>query len=162
MKRIITPILIILCLTAAASLAGFFFTHKHETPAAPKDGISVTLTIQYPEKAKKKDVIRVQKTEFSVEKDTSVLDALQLYGKLEDLPVSVDTTRDEVDGIGGVENGAVAKGSVWKFHLNGGALRTDPARATLKAGDSITWVFTVPKKAEKANGTGAAGADAKD
>lgn len=101
--------------------------------------ISVTVNISYPSKAKLDNVKKVQ---FKVEKKSTVMQAMQIFCNVNNIPLNVDTTNNTIEGINDVNNGDYNKKYVWKYKINGDLCRTNVADKVLRAGDTITWFYT--------------------
>lgn len=101
--------------------------------------ISVTVTISYPSKAKLDNVRKVQ---FKVEKKSTVMQAMQIFCNVNDIPLNVDTTNNTIEGINDVNNGDYNKKYVWKYKINGDLCQTNVADKVLRTGDTITWFYT--------------------
>ena len=100
--------------------------------------IEISISIKYPEKAKKPDIEAVG---FKVEKNSTVMLALQLYCSVHDIPLMIDTTSNTVQGINNIENGVLIKNRVWKYRLNGRLSNAAVAEKKLHDGDELQWIY---------------------
>ncbi len=131
---------LILCVTAlllALSVAAC--GEKQKDDEAPTvNSIDITISIDYPESAEMDDVTQ---DSFAIEEDSSVLEAIQLYCNVNEMPVTIETTGGTVVGINDLLNGDIFAARTWQFKVNG-ELCTDPAGdVTLKDGDNLEWVY---------------------
>ena len=106
-------------------------------PAPIVNPINVTISIDYPKKA---DLEDVKDADFKVEEGASVLDAIQLYCNVNELPINVETTSSSIIGINDVNNGDY-NSKTWQYKINGELCDTDVSEKILKDGDSIQWVY---------------------
>lgn len=136
----------ILCLSAAAFsllLTGCAGDNPEEGPVI--NPVDITISIDYPARSEMEDVEAVP---FTIEENSSVLEAIQLYCNVNEMPVTVETTYGTVVGINDLLNGDIFARRTWQFKING-QLRDDPAgEVILKDGDSLEWVY---EKAETAD-----------
>jgi hypothetical protein len=100
--------------------------------------IEITISIKYPDKAKKPDIEAVG---FKVEKKSTVMLALQLYCSVHEIPLMIDTTSNTVQGINNIENGVLIKNRMWKYRLNGRLNDAAAAEKKLHDGDELQWVY---------------------
>ncbi len=100
--------------------------------------IEISISIKYPEKAKKPDIEAVG---FKVEKNSTVMLALQLYCSVHDIPLMIDTTSNTVQGINNIENGVLIKDRAWKYRLNGRLSNAAVAEKKLHDGDELQWIY---------------------
>lgn len=147
-------IVILVCLLSACLVVVFLFSEMQKTPEAPENPIEITMTVQYPDDAKKDNIVSVQKVRFNVEKGSTVRDALQLYCEISDIDCKIDSKSGAVTNISGVENGDT-KDFVWMYKLNGSLADTDAASAVLHDGDKVRWVY-IHTKDESASGDASA------
>ena len=135
-KKILTNL--ILCLLVFSSI--FVVTgcgkEKEETPIVHP--IQITISIDYPAKSEIEDV---EAADFKIEEDSTVLDAIQLYCNVNELPVIVETTDASIQGINGVSNGDYSAARHWQFKINGELCETPENEKILKDGDTVEWIF---------------------
>lgn len=100
--------------------------------------INVTMNIKYPVKAKKDAVKDVK---FKVEKKSTVMQAMQIFCNVNNIPLNVDTTNNTIEGINDVNNGDYNSKYIWKFKVNGELCKDSPVDKVLKSGDTLQWVY---------------------
>lgn len=116
---------------------------QQETEKVPRDkAVRITLTITYPKKVEPENYST--QTVFRAEKGTSLLDAMQLVCKINNIPLNVDTTTDTIEGINDVNNGDL-KHYVWKCRVNGTLREETPDKIKMKNGDSIEMMYVREK-----------------
>ena len=129
-----------------------------------EDPIEVTISIDFPDGAEAEDITEEA---FLVEDGTTVLDALQIYCNVNDIPVNVETTAAAVYGINGVNNSdgtaenpdeeaddeeiaaetetdestETALTGSWHYSVNGEESSTPENEVRLSDGDSIIWIY---------------------
>ena len=129
-----------------------------------EDPIEVTISIDFPDGAEAKDITEEA---FLVEDGTTVLDALQIYCNVNDIPVNVETTAAAVYGINGVNNSdgtaenpdeeaddeeiaaetetdestETALTGSWHYSVNGEESSAPENEVRLSDGDSIIWIY---------------------
>lgn len=123
-------LLCLACFVAACS------NNEEEVPDIAS--IDISLTINYPEKSKAVDIKNVS---FKIEEETTVLQAIQLYGNVNNISVLVDTTHSTLEGINGIINGVDTKNNVWKFKLNGKYVSASESEKLLEDGDSLEFLY---------------------
>ncbi|MDD4376803.1 MAG: DUF4430 domain-containing protein [Eubacteriales bacterium] len=138
MKNTISKKIIIVSLIMCISLSLFSCNSKKEKNGPIVHPISVTISIDFPEKAKIPDIINA---EFSVEEGSSVLDLTQLYCNVNDIPVTVETTNNYIQGIDNVINDYFIKGKSWVYTINNEYSNKSQSEYAVKDGDSIQWKF---------------------
>ena len=135
-KKILTNLIICMLLISSIFLITGCGKEKEETPIVHP--IRITLSIDYPAKAGIEDV---EEADFKIEEDSTVLDAIQLYCNVHELPVTVETTDASIQGINGVTNGDYAAKRHWQYKINGELCKTPENEKILKDGDTLEWVF---------------------
>lgn len=101
-KSTLKKILAALTAIALVATAAACSDKTEEEPI--QDPIEVSISIDFPEGSGVEDI--TDET-FLVEDGTTVLDALQIYCNVNDIPVNVETTSAAVFGINGVNNSDV-------------------------------------------------------
>lgn len=110
---------------------------KEEVPVISP--MEITLSINYPDKSNRESI---KEEAFKLEERSTVLEAIQLYCKVNDMPMLVNTTEQTVQGINGIQNGDIDKEKSWKFTVNGKIL-TDPENLViLEDGDKLVWMYS--------------------
>ena len=126
--------LLILCLSIC--LWGCSEDAGEETPVV--DPIQITITIDYPAKAKIPDI---RDEAFRVEEDSSVLEIIELYGSVNEVSVLVDTTNSTLEGIHGVINHVFGKNYEWKYKVNGEFTKKSIDDYIAEDGDLLEFVY---------------------
>ena len=98
-----------------------------------------TMNIRYPAKA---NMDAVKNVKFKVEKKSTVMQAMQIFCNVNDIPLNVDTTNNIIEGINNVNNGDFNAKYVWKFKVNGELCKASPVDKILKSGDILQWIYT--------------------
>lgn len=161
MSKTATRVLVFCCVAAAALVAVLLLTGGgSETTQEIENPIEISMTINYPEDAKRANVISTQKVDFNVEKNSTVGDAIQLYCNVENLPLDIDTTNNCVTSIDDVENDD-ATFMEWRFTLNGKEMEPNALDTVLHDGDEIKWNYVQDEEAaaEAAANEAASGQD---
>ena len=137
MKKIFIKISI--CTILLLSLAMVTSCGENENEEQPIiNPIEITISIDYPDKAEIEDV---EEEPFKIEEDSTVLDAIQLYCNVNDIPLNIETTDGSVDGINDVNNYILYENRAWKYKIND-ELQESPANTqVLKDGDSLQWFY---------------------
>lgn len=112
-------------------------------------GPSITLTIDYPEDSEEQDV----HGPFTIEEDSTVLDAIVLYGKITETPIehksgiiksingiSVKSTDQNEDAANELPENPIG----WSFKINDQSPELDAKNTILNEGDILTWTFVSP------------------
>lgn len=137
MKNIFTKIsvcaILLLSLTMVTSCGE---NNKEEQPII--NPIEITISIDYPDKAEIEDI---KEETFKIEEDSTVLDAIQLYCNVNNIPLNVETTDGLVDGISDVNNYILYKNSSWKYKINDELIESPANTQILVDGDSLQWVY---------------------
>lgn len=137
----IAVIMVLVCmlagLPALAGCGGSSGTNAGEKPKKGKS-INISMTIEYPEKAR---LAGLENITFPVEENTTVLQAIELFCNISDIPCYLETTSNTIVGINTVMNGDFNKKRIWMFSVNDGPLRTDATEVRLKNGDSLKWTY---------------------
>lgn len=161
-KNTIKKVLALSAILALAAAAAGCSGKKAQEPI--EDPIEVTISIDFPDGAEAEDITEEA---FLVEDGTTVLDALQIYCNVNDIPVNVETTAATVYGINGVNNSdgtaenpdeeaddeeiaaeTETDGSTetsltgsWHYSVNGEESGTPENEVRLSDGDSIIWIY---------------------
>ena len=121
----------LLCFVSACS-------DKTEIEEPEIDSIDITLSIDYPKVSKRTDILEVP---FKLEENTTVLQLIELYGNVNNLPVLVDTTHLTLEGINGVQNGILWDEGVWKFTIDGKYTTHAESEKVLEDGDNVKFIY---------------------
>ena len=109
-----------------------------EEAAPPVNPVDITISIDYPERAEMEDI---EQEAFTIEEDSSVLEAIQLYCSVNEMPVTIETTGGTVVGINDLLNGDIFAARTWQFKVNGELCQEPADDVILKDGDSLEWVY---------------------
>lgn len=127
-----------LCLCFIASILCMTSCEKKDETPEIINPITITISIDYPKKSELPDV---ETTAFKIEEDSSVLEAIQIYCNINDMPVNVETTDGTIVGINNLNNGDFHPNRIWQYKVNG-QLCADPAGDyILQDGDVLEWVY---------------------
>ena len=107
--------------------------------------ININISIDYPEKAKKPDLKTLP---FRVEEETSVMQAVELYGNVNNTSILIDTTYSTLEGVDGVINDVTLKTGTWYCRINGETLDKPVSDVILKDGDHLELIYTKEKTIE--------------
>lgn len=135
-KRTLANLIICLLVFSSIFVVTACGKDTEETPIVHP--IEITMSINYPQKADLEDVKDVI---VRVEEGSTVLEAIQIYCNVNELPVTVETTDASIQGINGVENGEYSKARGWKYKLNGELCNTPENEKVLEDGDKLEWVY---------------------
>ena len=164
-KSTLTKILAAATVVALAASAAACSDKTEDEPA--ENTIEVSISIDFPEGSGVEDI--TDQT-FLVEEGTTVLDALQIYCNVNEIPVNVETTAAAVYGINGVNNseagdagsedgeapaeqangeesgetaveGSAAITGSWHYSVNGEEGTAAENEVKLADGDSIIWIY---------------------
>lgn len=135
-KKILTNLIICMLVFSSIFVVTGCGKEKEETPIVHP--IKITISINYPQKSEIEDVEEVN---FKIEEDSTVLDAIQLYCNVNELPVTVETTDESIQGINGVTNGDYGSKRHWQYKVNGKLCETPENEKILKDGDTLEWFF---------------------
>ena len=138
MKRRILTIFVLFALTISCAVFGSGCSKQTEETAPVINPIEITVSIDFPEKA---DIEDISAEPFKIEEDSTVLEAIQLYCNVAEMPITVETTDGSVQGIGGVENGDYSASRTWQYKLNGELCTIAESQQKLKDGDVLEWVY---------------------
>lgn len=126
-----------LCLLTLFSVFCLWGCSPQEQEEAPAvDSIEITISIDYPGKAKD-----LKEQPFRLEEETSVLQAVELYGNVNDISILVDTTNVTLEGINGVINHVTYKTCAWQYSVNGKLKSKEINECILKDGDQLELVY---------------------
>lgn len=129
-------LLCMLLISVLFLISGCGSQEEENTPNV--ETISITLSIDYPNKSNRTDINEVA---FKLEEDTTVLQLIELYGSVNNLPILVDTTHSTLEGINGVDNGVYWKKGEWQFTINGKYTTKAEGEKALKNGDSVQFIY---------------------
>lgn len=136
-KRIISFLLIAVLVLISALITGCSGSKEESAPKG-SDSIDIMISIDYPAKAEIPDMENIK---FKVEKNSSVLDAIQLYCSVSEISCLVDTSFNSLEGIGGVQNGDYDKYATWHCMVNDALIAGDPSNHKLANGDSLSLIY---------------------
>ena len=126
--------LCLLTLLVVFFLWGCSSQEQEEVPAV--DSIEVTISIDYPGKS-----ADLKDQPFRLEEETSVLQAVELYGNVNDISILVDTTNATLEGIHGVINHVTYKTCEWQYAVNGKLKTKAINKYILEDGDHLEFVY---------------------
>lgn len=130
---------ILICLLAAITLFALYGCgDKNNRDIADVDSISVSISVDYPVKAKKADLKTLP---FRAEEDSSILQVVELFGNVNDISILVDTTYSTLEGIDGVINHVTLKAGTWQYKINGELKDKPISDVILKDGDHLELVY---------------------
>lgn len=129
--------LIISSLILVMSFTFFSCNEKDKTSGKIVHPINVTMSIDFPNKSKIPDVIEAH---FAIEEGASVLDMIQLYCTVNNMPLTVETTSTYIQGIDGVMEGDYGKRE-WQFKINDVLCDADESEQIVENNDHVSWVF---------------------
>ena len=133
-----------LILTALIVVSAVFLTagcgEKAESGKEPAvKTVGITISIDYPGGAEMEDVKAVP---FKIEEGSSVLETIELYCNVNEMPVAVEITGGTVIGINDLLNGDVFANRTWKYRVNGKLMEESARKVILEDGDSLEWIYT--------------------
>lgn len=128
----------ILCLCFIASVLCMTGCGKKDEPLEIINPITITISIDYP---KKSEIPDVENTDFKIEENSSVLEAIQLYCNVNDMPINVETTDGTIVGINGLNNGDFHPNRIWQYKVNGELFASPAGEYILQEGDVLEWVY---------------------
>ena len=108
------------------------------TSVNKKQSINILLSIEYPQKSR---LPIMENIKFPLEENSTVLQAIELYCSVAEIPCILDTTSNQIVGINTVHNGDFNKHKVWKFSVGGKEPQMNAADVRLKDGDELRWVY---------------------
>lgn len=134
-KKALTNLIICMLVFSSIFVVSSCGKEAEETPVHP---INITISIDYPEKSELEDV---EEAAFKIEEESTVLEAIQLYCNVNELPVTVETTDASIQGINGVENGEYSAKRYWQYKINGELCDTPENEKKLEDGDLVEWIY---------------------
>ena len=135
-KKVLANLIICMLVLSSIFTATGCGKDQEETPIVHP--INITISIDYPTKSGIEDV---KEADFKIEENSTVLDAIQLYCNVNELPVTVETTDASIQGINGVSNGDFSSERHWQYKINGKLSETPENEKILNDGDTLEWVF---------------------
>ncbi len=138
MKRRFLVSFILCALTVSVMVFAGGCGRQADEAAPVVNPIEITVSIDFPKKSELEDI---SADPFKIEEDSTVLDAIQLYCNVADMPITVETTDGSIQGIGGVENGDYFASRTWQYKLNGELCTTAEGQQKLQDGDVLEWVY---------------------
>ena len=135
---------LVLCmLIVMAALFCISCGNSSEDETTSVESVDINISIDFPEKAKLPDLRTLP---FRVEEETTVLQAVELYGTVNNISILVDTTASSLEGIDGVINGITLKKGEWQYKVNGKETSKSISEAVLKNGDHLELIYTNKKE----------------
>lgn len=110
--------------------------HKGVNEINP-NAVEVFISIDYPTEANIPDMVNQK---FNVEKSSNLFSTIQLYGNVYDVPIILETTKGELIGINGVNNGSYENGK-WKVNVNKEDISESLQKVELKSGDKVQFYY---------------------
>ena len=141
-KRDVKVLICLLAVLGLFCLCGCADPSSTGDDASAVEPIDLSVSIDYPAKAKKPDLKTLP---FRAEEDCSVLQVVELFGNVNDISILVDTTYSTLEGVDGVINGVTLKTGEWQYQINGETMDKPISEVILKDGDHLELVY---KKAE--------------
>ena len=133
---LVNLILCVLLISSALLISSCAAEETEEAPAV--ESVDITLSIDFP---KKSNIIDINDISFRIEEDTTVLQAIQLYGNVNNISILVDTTHASLEGIHRVQNDVFTAGAEWRFKVNGKYVSKEESEYTLKSGDHVEFIY---------------------
>jgi len=127
-------------LCTAMLISVFLVTGCGEQPEQTEivNPINITISIDYPKKSNLDDITDIT---FKIEEDSSVLEAIQLFCNVNEMPVNVETTVGTIVGINDLNNGDIYSKRIWQFKVNGELSDHPAGEIILQEGDRLEWVY---------------------
>ncbi len=135
-KKLIGFVLFLAVSASAVLMPGCQEQKKEEKPVI--NPVDITISIDYPERSELTDLKEIP---FTIEENSSVLEALQLYCNVNEMPVTIETTYGTVVGINDLYNGDIFTSRSWQFKVNGQLSEKPAGEVILENGDSLEWVY---------------------
>jgi len=128
-----------LCLLTICSLFLLFGCGDGKDTEVPAiKPIEITISIDFPAKADLPDLINAP---FRAEEDSSVLQLVELFGTVNDIPILVDTTHSTLEGIDQVINRVTYPTGHWIYKVNGEKVNKEINRKIIKDGDILEFIY---------------------
>lgn len=138
MKRRISLILAVMAVLSAVTLLAGCGETGEKGKEPPVETIEIMISVDYPESAEMEDVKSVP---FKIEEGSSVLETIELYCNVNDMPIAVEITGGTVIGINDLLNGDIFANRTWKYKVNGSLKEESARKVVLEEGDSLEWVY---------------------
>ena len=136
-NKFISLVLCVAMVLPALSMSGC--TDKQSSEEKPfADSVDILISIDYPQRSELEDV---KNEVFTIEEKSSVLEVIQLYCNVNEMPVTIETTGGVVVGINDLLNGDIFAARTWQFKVNGEFSDKPADEIMLKDGDSLEWVY---------------------
>lgn len=140
MKKLLSALLIFILCFAMTSCG------KKEEPKAPEEivnpiNISISISDSKNDDVTVEDFEAIEKTEFTVEEDTNVLDATQLFCVSNEIPIELDSAGTYIVSMAGAGEKDIETTTGWVYTVNGEQLNVGANEKILKDGDEISWEF---------------------
>ena len=137
MKCILTSLCLMILLSGILCFASSCGAESEDT-TPDIQSIDITVTIDFPKKAKITDI---QQDSFTIEEESTVLETIELYGNVNNISVLVDTTNNTLEGIHGIINDVYKETYTWQCTVNDKAVKSI-AKKELKDGDIVEFKYT--------------------
>lgn len=144
-KKHIRKVLVCLALLISALICIGCSSNDHSEESLNVKSINISISIDYPEKAKQPDLKTLP---FRLEEGTSGLQAVELYGNVNNTSVLVDTTYSTLEGIDSIINHVTLKAGEWQYKINGKAMDKPIGDVILKDGDHLELIYMKVKAKE--------------
>jgi len=141
MRLYVKGIICITLLWTVFFISGCGTQETEESPAI--DPIEITVSINYPHNTK---LVDVEKELFRIEEDSTVLQIIELYGNVHDLPILVETTNSTLEGISSIHNGVYAKDGQWRYKVNGDIKGKAVDKMIIDNGDHLEFFYDYTEK----------------
>lgn len=133
---------IIVCLTALIMMFGLLALtgcgSGKDDDAPDVETFDISVSIDFPVKSELLD--QTDET-FKIEEGSTVLEVTEVYCSVNNIPLTVETTKGMVYGIEDVYNGDFYKNRQWRYKVNGKLCADPPGEKYLRAGDKLEWYF---------------------
>ena len=83
----------------------------------------------------------IEETSFTVEEDTNVMNATQIFCVANDLDITVDNASGYITGMVGLNEKDFTDTTGWIFTINGESVLVGANEQILEDGDKIAWEF---------------------
>lgn len=106
--------------------------------------ITVNISIDYPKKSKLNDIENIP---FTCEEDSTIIDVIQLYCNVNEIPVAIETTFGNILAINNITSGYYDNKRQWIFFINDTPIDKDNLnKSIVKDGDNINCSFITKKR----------------
>ena len=140
MKKLLSLLLIFILCLGMTSCGKKEETKTQEEIVNPIR-ISISISDSENDEVTLEDFEGIEKTEFTVEEDTNVLDATQLFCVSNEIPFELDSAGTYIVSMAGAGEKDVEATTGWVYTVNGEQLNVGSNEKILKDGDEISWEF---------------------